>query len=164
MSSPYERKSAAAMRQEQKDMISMAEAVQPTVAVMEPNWRAMIASQKTQVKTLEEILAHLDLLATTDQLTDYMGQQMEILKQHAEDSIQTMKQYQEAMMISAETVDQMCQQAVTSLEKQAGSVSEKFGKTISEQKQLVHKLTRRCFLISMIPSMILLILELMLRI
>ena len=164
MSSPYERKSAAAMRQEQKDMISMAEAVQPTVAVMEPNWRAMIASQKAQVKTLEEILTHLDLLTTTDQLTDYMGQQMEILKQYAEDSIQTMEQYQEAMIISAENVEQKCQQAITSLEKQAGSVSEKFGKAISEQEQLVHKLTRRYLLISMIPSMILLILELILRI
>ena len=164
MSSPYERKSAAAMRQEQKDMISMAEAVQPTVAVMEPNWRAMIASQKAQVKTLEEILAHLDLLTTADQLTDYMGQQMEILKQHAEDSIQTMEQYQEAMMISVENVEQKCQQAITSLEKQAGSVSEKFGKAISEQEQLARKLTGRCLLINMIPSMILLILELILRI
>ena len=36
------RKSAEQMRAAQRDMISKAEAVQPTVAVMEPNWRAMI--------------------------------------------------------------------------------------------------------------------------
>ena len=161
MSSPYEKKSAAAMRQEQKDMISMAEAVQPTVAVMEPNWRAMIASQKAQVKTLEEILTHLDLLTTTDQLTDYMGQQMEILKQHAEDSIHTMEQYQGAMMISAETVDQMCQRAKTSLEKQAGSVSEKFGRAILQEQERMKNTSKKLFWISMIPSLILVIWELM---
>ena len=161
MSSPYEKKSAAAMRQEQKDMISIAEAVQPTVAVMEPNWRAMIASQKAQVKTLEEILTHLDLLTTADQLMDYMGQQMEILKQHAEDSIQTMEQYQEAMMTSVETVDQMCQRAKTSLEKQAGSVSEKFGRAILQEQERMKNTSKKLFWISMIPSLILVVWELM---
>ena len=141
-------------------MISIAEAVQPTVAVMEPNWRAMIASQKAQVKTLEEILTHLDLLTTADQLMDYMGQQMEILKQHAEDSIQTMEQYQEAMMTSVETVDQMCQQAKTSLEKQAGSVSEKFGKAILQEQERMKNTSKKLFWISMIPSLILVIWEL----
>ena len=160
MSSPYEKKSAAAMRQEQKDMISIAEAVQPTVAVMEPNWRAMIASQKAQVKTLEEILTHLDLLTTADQLMDYMGQQMEILKQHAEDSIQTMEQYQEAMMTSVETVDQMCQRAKTSLEKQAGSVSEKFGRAILQEQERMKNTSKKLFWISMIPSLILVVWEL----
>lgn len=164
MSSAYGRKSAEQMRQEQRDMIRAAEAVQPTVAVMEPNWRAMIASQKAQVETLKEILEYLELLTTADELAEYMGRQLEILKQHAEDSIQTMEQYQEAMMTSAENTEQMLKKSVEEFGKQAGSMSEKFGQTITEQKQLVTKLIRRTFLISLIPSLILLILELILRI
>ena len=58
------KKSAAEMRAAQRDMISKAEAVQPTVAVMEPNWKAMIDSQKAQVDTLGKILEKLGTLTT----------------------------------------------------------------------------------------------------
>ena len=67
-------------------------------------------------------------------------------------------------MHSAENVEQKCQQTVTSLEKQAGSVSEKFSKAISEQITLMNTLTKRCFRIAMIPGLILLLLELVPRI
>ena len=60
------KKSAEQMRQEQRDMISKAEAVQPTVAVMESNWRAMIESQKAQVDTLGKILEKLGTLTTEE--------------------------------------------------------------------------------------------------
>ena len=74
------KKSAAEMRQAQKDMISKAEAVQPTVAVMEPNWNALIASQKAQVKTLGEILEKFDALSTEERLRAHLEMQLQVLR------------------------------------------------------------------------------------
>ena len=161
MSSEYARKSAANMRAAQRDMLSKAEAVQPTVAVMESNWNAMIASQKMQVDTLGDIMEKLDTLTTTAELRDFMGQQIWILQQHAEKTVQTMEEYQKKMMHAADGLEKECQLAVKNLEKQAGSVSEKFSQAISEQSVLMKKLTKRCFWIAMIPSLLLLLLELM---
>ena len=160
MSSEYGRRSAANMRAAQRDMLSKAEAVQPTVAVMESNWNAMIASQKMQVDTLGDIMEKLDTLTTTAELRDFMGQQIWILQQHAEKTVQTMEEYQKKMMHAADSLEKECQLAVKNLEKQAGSLSEKFSQAISEQTTLMKKLTKRCLRIAMIPSLLLLLLEL----
>ena len=164
MNSEYARKSAADMRAAQRDMLSKAEAVQPTVAVMEPNWNAMIVSQKMQVDTLGDIMEKMETLTTREELVDYMNQQLQVLTEHSNQTIQIMEEYQEAMMHSADSLEKECQLAVKNLEKQAGSVSEKFSQAISEQSFLVKKLTKRCFWIAMIPSLLLLLLELVPRI
>ena len=164
MSSEYGRKSAADMRAAQKDMLAKAEAVQPTVAVMEPNWRAIIASQREQVDTLGDIMETMETLTTKEELVEYMNRQLQTLTKHSNQTIQIMEEYQETMMNSAENVEQKCQQAVTSMEKQAGSVSEKFSKALSDQTALMKQLTKRCFRIAMIPSLILFLLELVPRI
>lgn len=164
MSSEYGRKSAADMRAAQKDMLAKAEAVQPTVAVMEPNWRAIIASQREQVDTLGDIMETMETLITKEELVEYMNRQLQTLTKHSNQTIQIMEEYQETMMNSAEDVEQKCQQAVTSMEKQAGSVSEKFSQALSDQTTLMKKLTKRCFRIALIPGLILLLLELMPRI
>ena len=164
MSSEYGRKSAADMRAAQKDLLAKAEAVQPTVAVMEPNWRAIIASQREQVDTLGNIMETMETLTTKEELVDYMNRQLQALTEHSNQTIQIMEEYQEAMMHSAENVEQKCHQAATSMEKQTGSVSEKFSQAISEQSVLMKKLTKRCFRIALIPSLILLLLELVPRI
>ena len=160
MSSEYGRKSAADMRAAQKDMLAKAEAVQPTVAVMEPNWRAIIASQREQVDTLGDIMEKMETLTTKEELVDYMNQQLQALTEHSNQTIQITEKYQEAMMNSAQNVEQKCHQAVTSMEKQAGNVSEKFSKAISDQTTLMKKLTKRCFWIAMIPSLLLVLLVL----
>ena len=161
MSSEYGRKSAADMRAAQRDMLSKAEAVQPTVAVMEPNWNAMIASQKMQVDTLGDIMEKMETLTTKEELVDYMNQQLYALTEHSNQTVQTMEEYQEAMMHAADSLEKECQLAVKNLEKQAGSVSERFSQAISEQTTLMKKLTKRCFWIAMIPSLLLFLLELM---
>ena len=164
MSSEYGRKSAADMRAAQKDMLAKAEAVQPTVAVMEPNWRAIIASQREQVDTLGDIMETMETLTTKEELVEYMNRQLQALTEHSNQTIQIMEEYQETMMNSAENVEQKCHQAATSMEKQAGSVSEKFSQALTDQTTLMKKLTKRCFRIAMIPGLILLLLELVPRI
>jgi hypothetical protein len=75
-----------------------------------------------------------------------------------------MEAYQKKMMHSADSLEKECQWAAKNLEKQAGSVSEKFSQALSDQTVLMKQLTKRCFRIALIPSLILLLLELVPRI
>lgn len=160
MSSEYGKKSAAEMRQVQKDVILKAEAVQPTVAVMEPNWNALIASQKMQVKTLGEILETLDTLTTEERLVEYMERQLEILREDGQASGETMEQYRQTMMQEAQNTTSSIQGTMKSLKRQAGNQNEEFGNAISQVQERVKRTSRKLFWISMIPSLILVIWEL----
>ena len=155
------KKSAAEMRAAQRDMISKAEAVQPTVAVMEPNWKAMIESQKAQVKTLVEIQEYLDTLTTEKQLLVYMDRQLEILRQDGQTSAEAMEQYRQTLMREAQNTTTAMETTMKSLEKQVGKMSEEFGKAISQEQERMKNTSKKLFWISMIPSLILVAWELM---
>ena len=154
------RKSATEMRQAQKDMISKAEAVQPTVAVMEPNWNALIASQKAQVKTLVEIQEYLDTLTTEKQLLVYMDRQLEILRQDGQTSAETMEQYRQTLMREAQNTTSTMQDTMKSLERQVGKMNEEFGRAILQEQERMKNTSKKLFWISMIPSLILVVWEL----
>lgn len=160
MSSEYGKKSATEMRQAQKDMISKAESVQPTVAVMEPNWNALIASQKAQVKTLGEILEKFDTLTAKDQLEDYMNQQLQILRQDGQASAQAMEQYRQTLTLEVKTTTLQLKDLTRELEKQVGRTSEEFGKAILQEQEQMKRTSRKLFWISLLPSLILTIWEL----
>jgi hypothetical protein len=144
--------------------MTMASRAEATVQVTDNNWKILIGSQNIQIEMLTRILNKLDTLTTSDELTDYMERQIQILQQHAEDTVLTMEEYQKKMMHSADSLEKECQWAAKNLEKQAGSVSEQFSKSLSDQTTLMKKLTKRCFRIALIPSLILLLLELVPRI
>lgn len=160
MSSEYGKKSATEMRQAQKDMISKAESVQPTVAVMEPNWKAMIDSQKAQVKTLGEILEKFDTLTTEDALVEYMERQLQILRQEGQASTQAMEQYRQTLTLEVKTTTLQLKDLTRELEKQVGRTSEEFGKAILREQERMKRTSRKLFWISMIPSLILVVWEL----
>ena len=154
------KKSAEQLRQEQRDMISKAEAVQPTVAVMEPNWKAMIESQKAQVKTLVEIQEYLDTLTTEKQLLLYMDRQLEILQQDGQASREAMEQYRQTLMREAQNTTSTMESAMKSLERQVGKMNEEFGRAISQEQERMKNTSKKLFWISMIPSLILVVWEL----
>ena len=154
------RKSATEMRQAQKDMISKAEAVQPTVAVMEPNWNALIASQKAQVKTLGEILEKFDTLTTEERLRAHLEMQLQILRSDGKASAEVMEQYRQTMMQEARNTASTMTELTRELEKQAGNLNEKFGKAISQEQERMKNTSKKLFWISMIPSLILVVWEL----
>ena len=155
------RKSATEMRQAQRDMISKAEAVQPTVAVMEPNWKAMIDSQKAQVDTLGKILEKLGTLTTETQLVEYMERQLEILRQDGQTSLEAMEQYRQTLMREAQNTTSTMQDTMKSLERQVGKMNEEVGKAISREQERMKNTSKKLFRISMIPSLILVVWELM---
>lgn len=154
------KKSATEMRQAQKDMISKAESVQPTVAVMEPNWNALIASQKAQVKTLGEILEKFDTLSTEERLRAHLEMQLQILRSDGKASVEVMEQYRQTMMQEAKNTASTVTELTRELEKQAGNLNEKFGKAISQEQERIHSTSKKLFWISMIPSLILVAWEL----
>jgi len=154
------RKSAEQMRAAQRDMISKAEAVQPTVAVMEPNWRAMIESQKAQVKTLGEIQEYLDTLTTEKQLLLYMDRQLEILQEDGQTSREAMEQYRQTLMREAQNTTSTMQDTMKSLERQVGKMSEEYGRAILREQERMKNTSKKLFWISVIPSLILVVWEL----
>ena len=154
------KKSAAEMRAAQREMISKAESVQPTVAVMEPNWKAMIDSQKMQIKTLGEIQEYLDTLTTEKQLLLYMDRQLEILRQDGQASAEAMEQYRQTLMREAQNTTSTMQDTMKSLERQVGKMREEFGNAILQEQERMKHTSKKLFWISMIPSLILVVWEL----
>ena len=154
------KKSAAEMRAAQRDMISKAEAVQPTVAVMEPNWKAMIDSQKAQVKTMGEILEQLGALTTEEQFMAHMNMQIRLLKEDGQASREAMEQYRQTLMREAQNTTSSMQDTMKSLERQAGKMNEEFGKAILREQERMKNTSKKLFWISLIPSLILVVWEL----
>ena len=154
------KKSAAEMRAAQREMISKAEAVQPTVAVMEPNWKAMIDSQKAQVKTMGEILEKMDTLTTEERFLAQMEMQLQVLRSDGNASREAMEQYRQTLMRKAQNTTASMESTMKSLERQVGKMSEEFGKAILQEQERMKNTSKKLFWISVIPSLILVVWEL----
>ena len=154
------RKSATEMRQAQKDMISMAASVQPTVAVTEKNWAAMIDSQKAQVKTIGEILEKLDTLTTEERFLAQMEMQLQVLRTDGKTSADAMEQYRQVLMQEAKNTTVTMQDMMKDMEKATGKMHAEFGNAISQEQERMKNTSKKLFWISMIPSLILVVWEL----
>ena len=154
------KKSAAEMRAAQREMISKAESVQPTVAVMEPNWRAMIESQKAQVDTLGKILEKLGTLTTEERFLAQLEMQLQVLRADGKTSAEAMEQYRQTLMREAQNTTSTMQDTMKSMERQVGKMNEEFGRAISQEQERMKNTSKKLFWISMIPSLILVVWEL----
>ena len=154
------RKSAEQMRQAQRDMILQAENVQRTVTTTEQNWNGLINSQKMQIKTLGEILEKLDTLTTEDRFVEFMERQLQILREDGQISAEALEQYRQMLMREAQNTTSTMQDAMKSMERQVGKMSEEFGKAILQEQERTKNTSKKLFWISMIPSLILVVWEL----
>lgn len=155
------KRSAAEMRAAQRERISQAETAVPTVVVTEKNWAAMIDSQKMQIKTMGEILEQLSTLTTQEQLVEYMNQQLEILRQDGSASAETMEEYRQTLMQEVKNTANTMQNTMRSMERQVGRMDEEFGKAILQEQKRMKNTSKKLLWISMIPSLILVLWELM---
>lgn len=155
------KRSAAEMRAAQRERISQAETAVPAVVVTEKNWAAMIDSQKMQVKTMGEMLEQLSTLTTQEQLVDYMNQQLEILRQDGSASAETMEEYRRTLMQEAKNTTNTMQNTMRCMERQVGRMNEEFGKAILQEQERMKNTSKKLLWISMIPSLILVLWELM---
>ena len=154
------KKSAEQMRPEQRDRISMAASVQPTVAVTEKNWAAMIESQKAQVDTLGKILEQLGTLTTEERFLAQLEMQLQVLRSDGNASREAMEQYRQTLMREAQNTTSSMQDTMKSLERQVGKVNEEFGNAISREQERMKNTSEKLFWISLIPSLILVVWEL----
>ena len=154
------RKSVEEMKAAQRDIISKAESVQPTVAVMEPNWKAMIDSQKLQVKTLGEIQEKLDTLTTEERMRAFLDMQLQVLRTDGQTSREAMEQYRQMLMREAQNTTSSVESTMKDMEKAVGKMSEEFGNAISQEQERMKNTLKKLFWISMIPSLILVVWEL----
>jgi len=160
MNSESGKKSAAEMRQAQRDMLMQAENVQRNVTITEQNWNALIHSQKMQVATMGEILEKLDTLTTEEKLKADMEQQLQTLQENGQASLEAMEQYRQMMVREAKNATIMMQDTMKSLERQAGNLNEQFGKAIWQAEERMKNTSKKLFWISLIPTAILVIWEL----
>ncbi len=160
MSSEYGAKSLEEMKAKQRELMQQAEKVHPCVAVTEPNWAALIASQKAQIETLSEIQSGLMAVTTKNELKGYMNQQLEILLENGRKTSETMAAYQAQMKAAAAEQTRQMEKASSEMQLQAGRISEQFLKQLSIAMDQQKRCTKKLFWISLIPSLILLLSEL----
>ena len=154
MNSTCERRSAADMRERQKQNLAQASAVQPTVAVMEHNWKALITSLNTVVETETQILERLAPLATKEELISLMGEQIDVLREYQDAAMDVQADYLKMITASAESAQKMMQSATNTMQVRSGEVSESFSKVICEEQKSLREWMIRCLLISLIPGAI----------
>ena len=165
MSFTTEKKSPQDYITEAQQKITVAEKVQPCVAVTEPNWMAMISTQKAQIKLLQDIQNTLPTLTTEEELKAYMDEKLKVLMQYTEQTKDATEQFQTAMETSAAELNKSIRQLIADTEKQVGRMSESCSNNISMLRSTaedkLERHTNKMFWISLIPSAVLIVLELM---
>lgn len=164
MNSENEKLSVLEMKERQKQMIDKAAAAQPAVTVLESNWRAMIDSQRMQVNSLARILESLSQLTTAEQLQAYLDIQLDLLREDGKEMQEFLKEYRDQMKTEMSNGSLLMERAVNQLEKQVGNTSAAFGQAVSEEQKNIQSVSRKLIWISLLPSLTLLILELVPRI
>ena len=153
MSSEYGAKSLAELKAQARKQTQEAEKTIPCVKLTESNWTALISLQKTQIILLEQISESMKTRITREELVDYLNRQLEILTRDT-------AQYQLTLTELTQQVNEQWKQTSKEMEKQAGSMSGNFSQRLSEALTQMDSHTKMLFRISMIPSLILLLLEL----
>ena len=95
MSSEYGTKSNTELKDTARAHMKKAETAVPCTAVMDVNWKALIAAMNTQIDMLSAIQKSLTELATKEELTSYMERQIEILTEYAESCRELTEQFTE---------------------------------------------------------------------
>lgn len=164
MNSVTERKSPQDFITKTQQQLTAAEKVHPCVAVTEPNWSALISTQRAQIELLKEIQNTLPTLTTGEELKMYMDEQLKVLMQYTEQTKETTEQFQTAIETSAEELTGSISRLITDTEKQVGRMSERFSSNLSmlrsTAEEKLERHTNKLFWISMIPSAVLIVLEL----
>lgn len=153
MSSNFERKSLDRLKEQSRQQLQTAAEVVPCVTVTEKNWTAMIGHQQSQIQLLVEIQTAAAQLATKEELMEYLDQRVQELEHHSMEMQSVAQNFRQRMEQSADEI-------TNNLSSQAGRISENFSQNLSLEQERMSKYTDRLFCIALIPSAVLVILEL----
>ena len=160
MSSEYGEKSREDLKGTARAQIKKAETSVPCTAIMDVNWKALIAAMNTQVNMLSQIQESLETLATKEDITTEMDQQITILTEYAESSRELTEQFTEMMEQMVTAYTERMSTATENLSSQVGKASEQFSQSLSSEQETVRAFTKRSIWISLIPTAALIIWEL----
>ena len=164
MNSESARKSPQELKNQARQALREAERIVPCVAVMESNWAGLINSLKFQLQMLEEMKKQMKSLATEQTMINLLASQIKLLQEYAKDTVEMMETYQVWMEDAAANQTEQMEKTSSEMQSQAGKISEQFSEQLSEMAQQQKRYTRKLFWISLIPALITLASEWMLRI
>lgn len=141
------------LKEQARRQANVAAEVVPCVTVTEKNWAALLGLQQTQIQLLIEVQTAAAQLATKEELVDYLDQRVQELELHSIEMQSSAQNFQREMEQSADNTAKI-------LSSQAGKMSEEFSRNLSLQGEQMKKFSAVLFWISLIPSAVLVILEL----
>ena len=149
MSSDYGSKSYTDLKKQVKQDMSIAAKVEPAFLVSEKNWVSVLSSMDGILEMQSQFLDQMQTLATREELEKTLDRQRTMMQMHLED----MKVRTTEFRTSIETTG-------NNLEKQVGKASEEFSKTLCKEEAHMRKWSKKMIWITAIPSVVLVLLEL----
>ena len=134
--------------------------VQTCVTVTEKNWTALLSTQTAQIELLKTLLDTADTLTTKQELIDYMNQQMDYLTKNYCQAEETLKKFHNTLAKQAEMIQTQTSESVKEWKLQAGKMNEEFSRQLSSEKQTLNKHYLKLTLLSLMPTLVLVIWEL----
>ena len=119
----------------------------------------MIELQKTQVALLEQIRDTLPSLATKNELTSLMDQQIDTLTRYSDACRDETVEFQELLTNLATDTENKLTTAAESVTEQVGKASEGFSRNMSSEKEAMEAYTKRLNRIALIPTAALIVWE-----
>jgi len=153
MSSNFERKSLGELKDQARRLAQAASEMEPCLTVTEKSWKALIGLQDTLVQLLVEVQTAEARLATKEELVEYLDQRVQELENCTLKMQSSAQRFQREMERSASEI-------AKNLSLQAGRMSEDFSRNLYLEQERMRKHTDRLFWIALIPSVALVILEL----
>ena len=116
--------------------LSAASDTQPTVLVLDSNWRALIELNKLMSQEQLEILTRLSVLATKAETE----QVLKTVRSEQRDTIATCQKLLNQAAELSETATAQLEKATADLSSQAGKLNEEYGSKLKELDEYKHKL------------------------
>ena len=119
--------------------LSAAADTQPTVVVLDSNWRALIALNKEMAQEQLEILQTLSILSTKAEIE----QVLKTVRSEQRDTIATCQKLLNQAAELSETATAQLEKATADLSSQAGKLNEEYGSKLKELDEYKHRLRSR---------------------
>ena len=116
--------------------LSAAADTQPTVVVLDSNWRALIALNKEMAREQLEILQTLSILSTKAETE----QVLKTVRSEQRDTIATCRELLDQTSETATLAVEQLKKATADLSSQAGKLNEEYGSKLKELDEYKHRL------------------------
>ncbi len=160
MNSESEKKSLPELKAQTQRNLDVAKQTTRFVSVPERSWTAMIQLQQTQINMLGSIAESLKTLATWSDLSDMQEEQIAQLTAHAEQTEQTLTEFQETLREQAEQIQVATSTSIETFQSQVGKANVSFSQQLSSAEQTTKRSLKRMVPASLIPTILLIIWEL----